>query len=113
MGVQGVVLEDHGDVSVLGGHIVHELAVNVQLALGNFLQAGHHTQGGGLAAAGGAYQDNKFLIGNIQVELLNCHNALIGDLKVDLLLFRLVLTLFLFLLAFAADERVDLLYVFQ
>ena len=113
MGVQGVVLENHGDVSVLGGHIVHELAVNVQLAFGDLLQTGHHTQRGGLAAAGGAYQNDEFLIGNVQVELLNRHNALIGDLKVDLLLFRLVLTLFLFLLAFAADERVDLLYVFQ
>jgi len=113
MGVQGVVLEDHGYIPVLGGHVVHQLAVDIQLALAYLLQAGHHAQGGGLAAAGGAYQHDELLVRYLQVELLHGHNALLGYLEIDLLLFRLVVAFFLFLLALAADERIDLLYVFQ
>ena len=52
MGIQGVALEHHGDVPVLGLHVVHQLAVDVQLAAGDILQPGDHPQGGGLAAAG-------------------------------------------------------------
>ena len=60
--------------------------------------------------------EGEFYIGDKlmnDVEPKDRDNALLGDLEVDLLLFRLVLTLFLFLLAFAADERVDLLDVLQ
>ncbi len=53
VGVQGVALEDHGDVPVLRLHVVHPLAADDQIALGDILQAGDHPQRGGLAAAGG------------------------------------------------------------
>ena len=112
MGVQRVVLENHGDIAVLGGDIVDELAVDVQLAAGNLFKAGDHAQCGGFAAAGGADQNDEFLVGNVQVERLNGHNALIGDLEVDFLLLGFV-SLFLFLLALAADEGVHLFNVFQ
>jgi len=97
VGVQGIVLEHHGDVPVLGGHIVHQLAADVQLAAGDLLQTGHHPQGGGLAAAGGAYQYDEFLVLNVQVEVINGQNALLRDLEVGLFL-RLALLLFLRLL---------------
>ena len=95
MGVQGVTLEHHGDVPVLGLHVVHQLAVDVQLAAGDILQPGDHPQGGGLTAAGGAHQHDELLVGNVQVEILHRHHALVGDLKIVFLL-RLALFLFLF-----------------
>ena len=111
MGVQGVGLEDHGDVAVLGSHIVHDLAVDKELALADLFQAGHHAQSGGLAAAGGTNQNNKLLIGDVQVELLDGDDAAVGDLKVGLLLGSIALLL-LFLLLVAA-VGVDLHDVLQ
>jgi hypothetical protein len=67
--IQRVVLEHHGDVAVLRGNVVHQLVADVQLALGDLLQAGDHAQRGGLAAAGGADEDDEFLIGDLQVEI--------------------------------------------
>ena len=69
MGVEGVVLEDHGDVPVLGGHVVDHPVADEELAVADVLQAGDHPQGGGLAAAGGAYQDDKLLVLDLQVQV--------------------------------------------
>ena len=113
MRVQGVVLEDHRDVAVFRRDVVHQLAVDVQLAAGDLLQACDHAQGRGLAAAGRADQHDEFLVGDIQVERLDSDNALIGDLQVDFLLFGFVSFFLLALLLFAADEGVHFLDVFQ
>ena len=86
VGVQGVALEDHGDVAVLGGHLVHDLAVDGKLTARDALEAGNHAQRRGLAAAGGADKDNKLAVGDVEVEVLNGHDALVGDLEVALLL---------------------------
>ena len=110
MGIQGVALEHHGDVPILGLHVVHQLVADPQFAGGDVLQTGDHTQGGGLAAAGGAYQHDEFLVGDLQAELLDSHNALVGDLKIALLflgIFALLCFLFLF------GVGVDLLQVLQ
>ena len=69
MGVQGVVLEDHGDVTVLGGHIVDHPVADVQLAAADVLQAGDHPQSGGFAAARGAHQDDELLVLDLQVQV--------------------------------------------
>ena len=53
VGIQRVVLKYHGDIPVLGGHVVDHPVADVQLAAADVLQAGDHAQGGGLAAAGG------------------------------------------------------------
>ena len=66
VGVQGVVLENHGDVAVLGRNIIDQAVADVKLAVGNLFQAGNHAQGGGLAAAGGTDQNDKFLILDVQ-----------------------------------------------
>ena len=73
--IQGVVLEHHGYVAVLGGYVVGKGVADVQLALAYFLKAGNHTQGGGLAAAGGSNQDDKLLVFNLQVEVRNSRYA--------------------------------------
>ena len=109
MGIQGIVLEHHGDVAVLGFHVVHQLVADPQLAGGDVLQTRDHPQGGGLAAAGGTHQHDELLVGDLQIELLDRHNALISDLEVALLL-RLLALLGLFLLL---GVGVDLLQVLQ
>ena len=112
VGVQSVVLEDHGDIAVFRRDVVHELAVNDQLTAADLFKAGDHTKRGGLAAAGRSDQNDEFLVGDVQVECLNGDNAFIRDLEIDFLLLRFVCFLFLFLLL-AAYEGVDFLDVFQ
>ena len=108
MGIQGVALEHHGDVPVLGLHVVHQLAADVQLAAGDVLQTGDHPQRGGLAAAGGTHQNDELLVRNVQVEVLHRHNALVGDLKTGLFLGLALLGLFLLF-----GVGIHLLEVFQ
>jgi putative molybdopterin biosynthesis protein len=50
VGVEGVVLEDHGDVTVLGSNVVDEPIADEQLPLGDLLEARDHAQDGRLAA---------------------------------------------------------------
>ena len=109
MGIQGVALEHHGDIAVLGGDVVHQLAVDVQLAAGDLLQAGHHAQGGGLAAAGGADQNDELLVRDVQAELLHGNDALVRDLQVGLLLGLALLLLGLLLVAAVGIDLHDVL----
>jgi hypothetical protein len=69
VGVEGIGLEDHGDIPILGGDIVHPSIANVDGAGAHFFQAGQHARGGGFAAAGGADKDEKFPVfdGDVQV----------------------------------------------
>ncbi len=110
MGVQCVVLKDHGNVAVLRGDIIHQLAVDIQFAAADLLKARDHTQGRGFTAAGRTDQNDEFLVGNVKIEFLHGHDAFVGDLQIHLLLGFGVF--FLFLL-FAGHERVDLLDVLQ
>ena len=112
VGVQSVVLENHGDIAVLRSHVVDQAVADVQLAVGDVFQAGDHTQGGGLTAAGGADQDDEFLVLDVQIEGLHSDNAFVGDLKIGLLsgFFAFLL---LFLLGVVAVKGVDFLDVLQ
>ena len=112
VGIERVVLEDHGDVAVLRGDVVHELAVDIKLALGDLFQTGDHAERRRLAAAGRADEDDKLPVFDVQIELLDGDDALLGDLKVVLLLGD-VIALFLLFLLFPTDERVDLFYIDQ
>ncbi len=40
-------------------------------AAGNVLKPGDHAQHGGLPTAGGTEEDDEFMIGNVQVEVLD------------------------------------------
>ncbi len=113
MGIKSVALEDHGNVPVLGGHVVDQCVVDVQFAPRDLLQAGDHAQGGGFSAARGADKNNELLVLDLQVELLDSHHALLGDLKIDLL-FRCILTFFgLFGALLLLAVGIDLFDVFQ
>ena len=70
--IQSVVLEYHGDISVLGLYIVHELAINFELTGGNVFQTCDHTKSCGFSASGRAYEDDEFLVFDLHVEVLNC-----------------------------------------
>ena len=69
--VQGVALEDHGDVAVLRRLVVDDLAVDAQLALGDVLQPGDHVEGGRLPAAGRADQDDELAVGDVEVDVVH------------------------------------------
>ena len=69
MRIQSVVLEHHGDLTILGCHIVDQLVADEQLALGDFLQTGDHTQCRGLTATGRTDQNQKFLVLDLQVKV--------------------------------------------
>ena len=64
--VQRVVLENHGDVAVLGRN-VGDIAVADEDAAGvDVFQACEHAQGGGLATAGRTDQNEEFPVGDFQ-----------------------------------------------
>ena len=69
--IQRVVLEHHRDVAVLRRHVVHQRAVDVDLPIGRFLEAGDHAQGSALAAAGRADEHDELLVGDVQVDASN------------------------------------------
>ena len=73
--IQSVVLEHHCDIAVLRSNVVDQTVADVQLAFGNFFQAGDHTQGGGLTTAGRTDQNDKFLVLDVEVEVGNSGNA--------------------------------------
>ena len=75
MGIQSVALEHHGDVSVFGGHFVHQLVADVELALGDFFQTGDHTQRGRFTTSGRTNQDDKLLVFDFQREIRYSGNA--------------------------------------
>ncbi|MCB5283754.1 hypothetical protein BJQ89_03528 [Arthrobacter sp. ES1] len=70
--VQGVVLEDHGDVAVLRGNVGDIAVTNQDPAGVDVLETCEHPQGGRLATAGGSNEDQEFAIGDFNVELVNC-----------------------------------------
>jgi hypothetical protein len=70
--VERVVLEDHGDVAVLGGQ-VGDVAVTDPgcLPLVDFLEAGEHAQRGGLSRTGGTDEDEELAVLDVDVQLLH------------------------------------------
>jgi hypothetical protein len=71
VGVEGIVLEHHGHVPVLGGDVVDDAVSDADRARCDFLQPGHHAQNGGFSAAGGAHQNHEFLVCDIQADAVN------------------------------------------
>ena len=69
--IQRVVLENHRDISVLGDDVVHQVAVDVQLAFGDVLKTRDHAQSGGLTAAGRTDQNDEFLVLDVQVDVMH------------------------------------------
>src|SRR3972149_11267142 len=66
MRVQGVALEDHRDVTILGGHVVDDAIADEDGALGDLLKPGDHAQAGGLAAPGRADEDHELSVQDLE-----------------------------------------------
>ena len=70
MRIERIVLEHHGDVAILRRHVVDDVAVDRDLAAGDFLEAGDHAQRRRLAAARWADQDDELVIRDVEVDAL-------------------------------------------
>ena len=67
--IEGVGLEHHAHRTVLGGQVVDALVVDEQVTGGDVLEPGDQPQQGGLAAAGGADEDDELTVFDIQVDM--------------------------------------------
>ena len=80
MRIKRVVLEDHGNVSVLRLDIVHEHTVDVESAGRDLLKPRDHSERGGLAASGRSYENDELLVVYRQVEVVDGFDAALIDL---------------------------------
>ena len=87
--IQRVVLEDHGDVAVLRGEVVHDLTVDLHVPGRDRLEAGDHPQRRRLSAAGRADEDDELARLDLEVEIgdglravgIDLRQLLEGDLR--------------------------------
>ena len=77
--IECIVLEYHCDVTVTRLQIVYNYAVDFNGTATDVLKTCDHTQSGGFTAARRAYEYDKFLIGNIKVEVINRYCVLAVD----------------------------------
>jgi hypothetical protein len=64
---EGVVLEDHADVALVGRQPAHHPVAETDLAGVGLIEAGEEAEEGGLAAAGGPEQGEQLAIGDGQL----------------------------------------------
>ena len=78
VGVERIVLEDHGDVAVFRRDIVDAFAADADLARCDVFQPGDHAQCGALAAARGADEHDEFVVGYVEVDAAHGLGAVEG-----------------------------------
>lgn len=66
VGIERIVLEHHGDVSLFRLHVIHHLVANRDSAIRNFFKTCNHTQQSGLATPRWTHQHTKLAISNIK-----------------------------------------------
>jgi hypothetical protein len=69
VGIEGVALEDHGDIAVAWRQSADLLIVDIDLALGHVVETGEHVQRGALAAPRRPNQRHELPIRNLQVQI--------------------------------------------
>ena len=69
--VERIGLEHHRDAALGGGDVVHPLAADVELAAVMLFEPGDHAQKRGLAAAGGADEDDELLGLDVEIDALD------------------------------------------
>src|SRR2546428_9216645 len=82
MRVQGVALEDHGDLPLARREVVHHVAADHHVAAGLLLQAGDHAQERGLPAPAGTEEDEELALPGRQIDAIDC--GVIGKDLADL-----------------------------
>ena len=75
---QGIALENGVYIALIGRNIVDILTHKDNIALVSSFKAADKAQSGGLAAAGGAQQSNKFIIVNVQTDIVQNNSFVIG-----------------------------------
>ncbi len=83
--VERVALEDHGDVAVLRGHVVHDAVADGDGAVGDLLEPRDHPQGRRLAAARRPDEDHELVVLDLEVQALDDGDVAValGDLLED------------------------------
>jgi hypothetical protein len=76
-----VVLKDESEVAVLGVDLVDPPLANKKVAGGDGLEPGDHPQRRRLAAAGGAEQDQKLAILDLEVDAVHGDDIAAIDLR--------------------------------
>jgi len=69
--VQGVRLEDHGDVAGAGRDVVDHTVADEDAAARDLLQSGEHAQRGRLPAAGRADEDEELAVADVDAEVVD------------------------------------------
>ncbi len=69
--VERVALEHHGDVAILGWHIVNDAVADLDVAITDFFQTSQQTQTGCLATTRGTDEDEEFLIFYVDVQVVD------------------------------------------
>jgi hypothetical protein len=82
--VERVVLEHHGDVAVLGRHVVDHAVADGDLAAGDLLEPGDHAQQRGLAAARRADQHDELAVLDVEADVFHGGDILALVAFVDL-----------------------------
>ena len=80
MRVQGVVLEDHGEVTLLGRDICDIALADEHAAGRDALQPGNDAQRGGLPGAGRAHDHQELAILDVQVQVADGDDPALLDL---------------------------------
>ena len=67
MRIQGVVLEDHGNVTISWFHRIYPTFTDVESATGDFFQAGNHSQQRTLATTRWPDKGDKFAVHYLEI----------------------------------------------
>ena len=74
--IKRVVLEYHRNVTVTGLEVVYNNAIDLDGTAGDVLKTCDHTKCGGLTASRRTYEYDKFLVGNVEVKVVNRESIL-------------------------------------
>ena len=77
MGIQSVILKNHGDIPVFWRDIVHQAVANIDIPGCGRFKARDHAERGGFSAAGRADKDDKLLVADLKIERIDRNHAFI------------------------------------
>jgi hypothetical protein len=80
MGVEGTMLEDHGDIALLGRQAGNKLFAQPDLSAGRLFQPGDHPQDGGLTASRRSDQDQQFSVFGGETDVIHGEHSTVVDL---------------------------------
>jgi len=68
--IERIGLEHHGDAAIRRRHLVHQLPADIELALGDLLEAGDDAERGALAATRRADEDDELAVLHLEVDVV-------------------------------------------